>query len=160
MGKNLLERNTREFSWCPGEGGYKDIYIYLNHQTVYAINERETERERRQDMKEKERERISPVQSLSCDRLFVTLWTAARQTSLSITNSWSSLKLMSIESVMPSNHLILCHPLLLLPSIFLSIRVFSFFLSFLYCSGFYFVVVFFLLSQFFASGGQSMEWKQ
>ena len=52
-------------------------------------------------------------------------WTAARQASLSITNSWSLLKLMSIESVMPSNHLILCHPLLLLPSIFPSIRVFS-----------------------------------
>ena len=55
----------------------------------------------------------------------VTPWTAARQASLSITNSWSSLKLMSIESVMPSNHLILCRPLLLLPSIFPSIRVFS-----------------------------------
>ena len=58
-------------------------------------------------------------------RLFVTPWTAARQTSLSITNSQSLLKLTSIESVMPSNHLILCHPLLLLPSIFPSIRVFS-----------------------------------
>ena len=54
-----------------------------------------------------------------------TLWTAARQTSLSITNSWSLLKLMSTESVMPSNHLILCCPLLLLPSIFPNIRVFS-----------------------------------
>ena len=54
-----------------------------------------------------------------------TLWTAARQASLSITNSWSLLELMSIESVMPSNHLILCHPLLLLPSIFPSIMVFS-----------------------------------
>ena len=54
-----------------------------------------------------------------------TLWAAARQASLSITNFWSLLKLMSIESVMPSNHLILCHPLLLLPSIFPSIRVFS-----------------------------------
>ena len=54
-----------------------------------------------------------------------TPWTAARQASLSITNSQSSLKLMSIESVMPLNHLILCHPLLLLPSIFPSIRVFS-----------------------------------
>ena len=52
-------------------------------------------------------------------------WTTARQSSLSFTISWSSLKLMSIESVMPSNHLILCHPLLLLPSIFPSIRVFS-----------------------------------
>ena len=65
------------------------------------------------------------VQSLSLVRLFVTPWTAARQASLSITNSWSLLKLMSIESVMPSNHLILCCPLLLLPSIFPSIRVFS-----------------------------------
>ena len=64
------------------------------------------------------------VQSLSCVWLFATPWTAALQASLSITNSWSLLKLMSIESVMPSNHLILCHPLLLPPSIFPSIRVF------------------------------------
>ena len=62
---------------------------------------------------------LSPV------RLFETPWTAARQASLSITNSWSFLKLVSIESVMPSNPLIRCHPLLLLPSIFPSIRVFS-----------------------------------
>ena len=67
----------------------------------------------------------STVQLLSRVRLFATPWTAARQASLSITNSQSLLKLMSIESVMPSNHLILCHPLLLLPSIFPSIRVFS-----------------------------------
>ena len=60
----------------------------------------------------------------SC-QLLVTPWTAAYQTSLSTINSWSLLKLMSIESVMPSNHLILCHPLLFLPSIFPSIRVFS-----------------------------------
>ena len=66
-----------------------------------------------------------------------TPWTAARQVSLSITNSWSLLKLMSIESVMPSNHLILSHPLVLLPSIFSSIRSFQ-------------------MSQFFASGGQSI----
>ena len=65
------------------------------------------------------------VQLLSHVRLFVTPWTAARQASLSIANSWSLLKLMSIELVMPSNHLILCHPLLLWPSIFPSIRVFS-----------------------------------
>ena len=65
------------------------------------------------------------VQPLSRVRLFVTPWTAARQVSLFISNSWSSLKLMSIESVMPSNHLILCHPLILLPSVFPSIRVFS-----------------------------------
>ena len=68
---------------------------------------------------------ISSVQGLSCVRLFGTLWTAALQASLSITNSRSLLKLMSIELVMPSNHLILCRPLLLLPSIFPSIRVFS-----------------------------------
>ena len=68
---------------------------------------------------------FSSVQSLSHVWLFVTPWTAARQASLSITNSWSLLKLMSIELVMPSNHLILCFPLLLLPSIFPSIRVFS-----------------------------------
>ena len=68
---------------------------------------------------------VSSVQSLSRVRLFVTPWTAARQASLSITNSRSFLKLMSIASVIPSNHLILCYPLLLLPSIFPNIRVFS-----------------------------------
>ena len=68
---------------------------------------------------------FSSVQSLSHVWLFVTPWTAACQASLSITNSQSLLKLMSIESVMPCNHLILCHPLLLLPSIFPRIRVFS-----------------------------------
>ena len=77
------------------------------------------------------------VQSLSCVRLFVTPWTAARQASPSITNSQSFLKLMSMESVIPSNHLIPCHSLLLLPSIFPSNRVFS-------------------NSWFFASGGQSI----
>ena len=68
---------------------------------------------------------FSPVQLLSPVRLFVTPWNGAHHASLSITNSQSLLKLMSIESVMPSNHLILCHPLLLLPPIFPSIRVFS-----------------------------------
>ena len=68
--------------------------------------------------------KISSVQLLSCVRLFVTPWTAVHQASLSITNSWSLLKLMSIELVMPSIHLVLCHPFLLLPSIFPSIRVF------------------------------------
>ena len=67
---------------------------------------------------------ISSVQSLSRVRLFVTPWSASRQASLSITNSRSLLKLMSIESVMPSNPLVLCHPLLP-PSVFSSIRVFS-----------------------------------
>ena len=80
---------------------------------------------------------FSSVQSLSCVRLFVTPWTAAHQASLSITNSQSLFKLMSIELVMPSNYHILCRPLLLLPSIFSSIRVFS-------------------KNQFFASGGQSI----
>ena len=75
--------------------------------------------------------------SLRCVQLFATPWTAAHQASLSITNSWSLLKLMSIESVMPSYHLILCGPLLLLPSIFPSIGSFP-------------------MSQFFASGGQSI----
>ena len=68
---------------------------------------------------------FSSLQSLSRVRLFVTPWTTARQASLSITISWSLLKLMSIESVMPSSHLILCHPLLLPPSVFPSIRVLS-----------------------------------
>ena len=77
---------------------------------------------------------LCSVQFLSWVRLPATLLTASRQASLSITNSWSLLRLMCIESVMPSNHLILCHPLLLLPSIFPSIPV----------------------SQFFASGGQSI----
>ena len=65
------------------------------------------------------------IESLSRVQLFATPWTAARQVSLSFAISWSLLKLKSIESVMPSNHLILCHSLLLLPSIFPSIRVFS-----------------------------------
>ena len=81
--------------------------------------------------------RLRSVQLLSRVRLFVTPWITARQAFLSITNSQSSLKLMSIESVMPSNHLILCRPLLLLPPIPPSIRVFS-------------------MSQHFAWGGQGI----
>ena len=68
---------------------------------------------------------FSSLQSLSHVQLFVTPWTAACQPSLSFTNSWSLLKLMLIESVMPFSHLILCRPLLLVPSIFPSIKVFS-----------------------------------
>ena len=78
------------------------------------------------------------VQSLSCVQLFATPWTTACQTSLSITNSWSPPKLMSIELVMPSNHPILCHPLLLLPSIFPSwcwMHIWSFQMSQLFTSG-------------------------
>ena len=67
---------------------------------------------------------LSSVQLLSHVRLFVTPWTIARQSSLSITNTWSLLKLMSIELVMPSNHLILCPPLLFPPSVFPSIKMF------------------------------------
>ena len=81
---------------------------------------------------------VSSVQLLICLWLFATPWTTARQASLSTTDSWSLRKLMSIESVMPSSHLILCHPLLLLPSIFPSIKVFS-------------------MSQLFVSGGQSIQ---
>ena len=80
---------------------------------------------------------FSWVQLLSGVWLFATPWTAACQASLSIINSWSLLKFMSIESVMPYNHLMLCHPLLLLPSIFPSIKVFP-------------------VSQLFTSGGQSI----
>ena len=80
---------------------------------------------------------LSSVLSLTCVRLFTTPWSAAHQTFLSITNSWSLLKLMSIEPVMPSNHFILCHSHLLLPPIFPSIRVF-------------------LMSHLFLSGGQSI----
>ena len=80
---------------------------------------------------------FSSFPSLSRVQLFETPWTIARQAPLSITNSQSLLKLISIESVMLSNHLILCHPLLLLPSIFPNIRIFQ-------------------MSQFFASGGQSI----
>ena len=68
---------------------------------------------------------FSSVESLSHVRFFATPWITACQASLSITNSWSSLKLMPIDSVMPSSHLILCHPLLLLPPVLPSIRVFS-----------------------------------
>ena len=76
-------------------------------------------------MKLKSPSLISSVQSLSHVRLFVTPWTVAHQASLSITSSQNLLKLMPIQSVMPSNHLSLCHPLLFLPSVFPSIRVFS-----------------------------------
>ena len=94
-----------------GRLSMKYIYMYIY---MYIYN-----------MSGKIRIFFSSVQLLSCVQLFSTPWIAARQASLSITNSRSSLKLTSIESVMPSSHLILCHPLFLLPSIFPSIRVFS-----------------------------------
>ena len=95
-----------------------------------------TERGTKRKTVKKARETYS-AQSLSRVRLFVTPWTTARQASKSITNSQRPPRPMSIESVMPSNHLILCHPLLLLPSIFPSIRSFQ-------------------MSQFFTSGGHSI----
>ena len=76
-------------------------------------------------MSAREQRRSVVLQLFICVQLFATPWTAARQVSLSFTIFWSLLKLLSIKSVMPSNHLILCHPLLLLPSIFPSISVFS-----------------------------------
>ena len=84
-----------------------------------------SERDFVQEQADREDGSVSPVQSLSRVRLLATPWTAVRLASLSITNSRSLLKLMCIESVMPSNHLVLCCPLLLLPSIFPGIRVFS-----------------------------------
>ena len=95
--------------------GIKSSKIQKNKYALQSLQERNMQR----------KITGSSVQSLSCVWLFATLWTTAHQASLSITNSQSWLKLMSIESVMPSNHLILCCPLLLLPSIFPSIRVFS-----------------------------------
>ena len=97
------------------------------------------------------------VQLLSDVRVFVTPWTAARQASLSITNSRSSLTLMSIYSVMPSNHLILCHSLLLLPSVFPSIRIFPNELAphirWYWISA---LALVFPMRQFFTSGSQSI----
>ena len=89
-------------SWSPRVTGKLPVYQFWKHSVQF-----------------------SSVQSLSHVWLFATPWTAACQASLSITNSWNLPKLISIESVKPSNHLILCHPLLLLPSIFPNIRVFS-----------------------------------
>ena len=92
----------------------KDIIIWNNILALSFISQ-----------KSSEGSQFSSVQSLSCVWLFVTPWTTTLQASLSITNSRSLLKLISTESVMPSNHLIICHPLRLLPSIFPRIKVFS-----------------------------------
>ena len=90
------------------------LYVYLTH---FAIKQKLTHHHKSTT--------VEVAQSLGRVQLFATPWTAARQASLSFTISQSLLKPMSIELVMPPNHLILCHPLLLLPSIFPSIRVFS-----------------------------------
>ena len=91
-----------KYSWC--QIFYRDFEMTILKMLIYPF---------------------SSVHSLSRVRLFVTPWTAAPQASLSITNPWSSLKLMFFESVVPSSHLILCRPLLYPPSIFPSIRIFS-----------------------------------
>ena len=94
----------------------QEIFFYLGKISEVFLPQKSEE------MAEGQRVQFNSVAQLC--RLFATPWTAARQASLSITNSQSLLKLMSIEPVMPSNHLILCCPFLLLPSIFPSIRVF------------------------------------
>ena len=109
----------------PGEGkGYPLQYSDLENSMDYIVHG-----VAEMDITEQLSLSLSTTQFSSvaqlCLTLFATPWTVACQASLSITNSWSLLKLMSIESVMPSNHLILCQPLLLPPSIFPSIRVFS-----------------------------------
>ena len=136
-----------KLSWKGGCNNYNKIkgrlYIFCFPMKLKKGERRIRRRRRRKGMKQKDKCEgnmgtshvscvlftwkliFSSVQSLSRVRLFATPWTAARQASLSITNSWSLPKPMSIESVMPSNHLILCRPLLFLPSIFPSIRVFS-----------------------------------
>ena len=92
-------------------GAYTKIYVHMGLPT------------RPQNRKGKLTLEVNSVQLLSHVELFATPWTAAHQASLSITNSWSLLKLTAIKLMMESNHLILCHPLLLLPSIFPSIRI-------------------------------------
>ena len=96
---------------------WREIVLYLRGSQVKESKKRK--------FFSKDIKHSSPVQSLSHVKLFVTQWMAARQASLPINNSQNLLRLMSIESMMPSNHLILCHPLFLLPSIFPKIRVFS-----------------------------------
>ena len=106
----LREMVKEREAWCAAVHGFINSWTQLSDWTIittWRVSD------------------FSSVQLLTRVRLFATPWTAAHQASLSITNSWSLLKLMSIESVMPSNHLIFCHPLLLLLSIFPSIRVFS-----------------------------------
>ena len=105
---------------------YRHEILSLHNQVRMVKKHKKGERQRMFKMpRVGGHSQLSSVQSLSCVWLFLTLWTAAHQASLSITNSQSLLKLMSLESVMTFNHLILCRPLLLLPSIFPNIRVFS-----------------------------------
>ena len=102
-----------------------EYYVAIKRNEVHITTWMNLENIMLSERSQKHKYQFSSVQSLSCVWLFATPWTTARQASLSITNSQSPPKPMPIESEMPSNHLILCCPLLLLPSIFPSIRVFS-----------------------------------
>ena len=126
VGNTSLEyRQEKEWEEC-GEGGKARWRMdVLSHVVQTALWARKQFGARKKTDQICTVESHSSVQSLSCVQLFVTPWTAVCQASLSITNSQSLLKLKSIESVMPFNHLIFCSPLLLLPSIFPSIRIFS-----------------------------------
>ena len=118
---------------CPEIPGWEFTWNYLlnlGSQYYFASNEftsilSDSSHQAPRDQQTFSTNQFSSVQPLTRVQFFVTPWTAVHQASLSVTNSWSLLKLMSIESVMPSNHLILCHPFLLLPSVFPSIRIFS-----------------------------------
>ena len=108
-----------------GKGVCQAVYCHPAYLTYMQSTSWETLGWRKHKLESSCPIQFSSVQSLSHVQVFVTPWIAAHQASLSITNSWSSLRLMSIESVIPSSHVILCHPLFLLPPIPPSIRVFS-----------------------------------
>ena len=104
------------------------LFLTVEHQRRYGLRGRQATRSARgnpEELPPRKRVVVAVSQLLSHVQLFVSPWTTARQASLSFTNSRSLFKLMSIESVMPSSHLVLCRPLRLLPSVFSSIRVFS-----------------------------------
>ena len=115
----------KEFCWWNTGGLFQRSLTFVAPGTCFVEDNFSTDGSCASGWFQDDSKAFSLVQSLSRVRLFSTLWIAARQASLSITNSRSSLRLMSIESVMPSSHLILCRPLLLLPPIPPSIRVFS-----------------------------------
>ena len=128
-----IQRNRKWISGCQGlrEGGFRSGVTANGHWISFWSDRVVLKLPSDDDytfceiLKATELYTFSSVQSLSRVRLFAAPWIATRQASLSITNFQSLLKLMSMESVIPSSHLILCHPLLLLPSVFPNIRVFS-----------------------------------
>ena len=121
----LSEGSGNSVTWCGGPGGQLGGCRWLTAKEGKRFLHWRPGLSSSHALRQRRMAQFSSVQSLSRVQLFATPWTAACQASPSVTNSRSLLKLMSIESVMPSNHLILCCPLLLLPSIFPSIRVFS-----------------------------------